>query len=202
MILSVNQKKVCQFPGFEMRARWPLSSRPFDSFENHGRRFIDGNDSFVVQFSQWDMEGPLTIGEFLEGVQLEVSELADSQAGVSEKQEALGVDGVDLVEFLLNRLIGVRNQGPGQAFLLRRRITSVEEIALWRVFPAPGGDIFKEAAYSNDEVSAAAWFESSLAEVTEPAFDVGAVEAGKATYFRMLSLEIANEVETSSAISV
>jgi hypothetical protein len=83
-----------------MRGRGQSAQR-LDAGHDAPHLGIGGDEAFVVQFAEGDVEGPLIGGELAETIQGQMDAFADADAGGAGQQEGIGGQVVGAAEFLL-----------------------------------------------------------------------------------------------------
>jgi hypothetical protein len=93
------------------RSQSAQGADPFYDLPEFG---IGGNQAFVVQLAQRDVQGPLVWAHLLQAVQRQIEAFADADSAGTREQECIGGQIIGSAQFLLQELILLRRKRTGQ----------------------------------------------------------------------------------------
>jgi hypothetical protein len=146
------------------------------------RLHVERYDPFGVELSQGHMEGPTVLGEFLQGIDLEVEELLDPESSCPQEEQSRREEPASAAEFLLEGPIGVFGERSRELSILRWRVAPSEQWLLRSTPPAPSSDVLEEAPNQYDRMSSRSFLKRPpiagfpRGEMPQPRFDVRALE--------------------------
>jgi len=99
---------------------------------------VHRDPAFVVELSEWDVEGPLLLAEMAQAVGSEMEALADAHARGSEQQQGIGPPVVLGAKLLAEEAVIFWGEGPGEVDVGRGKILRPDEPFRHGVLAAAG----------------------------------------------------------------
>ena len=130
-----SRARPCQQPSIgRQRIERAEEAQPVNEIADEG---IDGNHAFGLELAEGNMDRPLVRPCGSQAVIRQIDAFADTHAGVAEEQEDISAEIVAAEQLLLQELILLRGERPGQTLRCARDIFAAQQMSKFRKLARP-----------------------------------------------------------------